>query len=147
MDRNSSGWIATGIVGTFLTAFVVISAHSHFSELKEHLSKSEEQSQQLQKELDERSKKMADLESRNTGLSSDLENQKNELSLRLEQVRKLQTSVKTVGRCLIGTLGAIDALQKDDAAQARESLFLIEATCQESSNIIKQVEGFPSTSP
>jgi uncharacterized protein YoxC len=148
MNQNQITLLTTGVLLTALL-IVVVAGALLYSGTKRELAQAREQVQQLQQQVDEKNRvinvksgEITNLSGKNADLTSDLQAKETELSRRLGEVRKLQGSVKTVGRCLIGVTGAIDALQREDGQQARQSLFLMQATCRESLNIISQVEGF-----
>lgn len=160
MEKKFRNWFIVGIVISGLTLFLLINGLIYFSELKEQAFKAEEKSQQLQTQLNEKSQQITakeqelaqkdgeitNLKSQNSGLTNDIEKNEKELSRRLGEVKKLQGSLKTVGGCLVGTIGVIEAFKQNDGDLARKSAFLIEATCQEAGKIIKEVEGFSTNS-
>ena len=156
MDKNFNSWVITGVVIAFLILFVIVSGNTYFSELKGQITKAEEKSAELQKQLGEKNQEITaksesinNLNTQNSGLTSDLEEKRKEVEAKskeveqkLAQIKKLQGSVKTVGRCLLGTLGVFEAIKQNDGDLARKSALLIEATCQESGKIIGEVERF-----
>lgn len=146
MNTSYAGWITAGFIALILIILGVLFGLT-YSEMRQQLADSATENQQMKTQLEQKSREVTDLESRNSGLTSDLEVERRELSLKLEQVKKLQGSLQTVGRCLIGVSGAIDAMQKDDPVQARQALFLIQTTCEESGRIIRQVETFKASQP
>jgi hypothetical protein len=119
MEKKSKDWIIAGAVAMFLLFFVLISAHSYISELKEMLAKSERK-------------------------NTELEENRNKL---LEILSQKYSQSSKVERCLAGTLEIIDALQKKDEARARQYLLSSQATCQEASKIMRQPEEPPPPLP
>lgn len=160
MNKQFNSWVITGIVTSFLVLFVMISGYSYFSDLKSQLAKSEEKSSQLQTQLTAKNEEITtknstitnlesqktDLEGQKSGLTTDLKKKEEELTQRLGEVKKLQGSVKTVGRCLVGTVGLIEAVRQEDATMLRNSAQVMETTCKDAGTIIKQVEGFSTDS-
>jgi chromosome segregation ATPase len=156
MNKNFNGWIVTGVTIGFLALFVLISGLLYVSDLKSQITKSDQKINQLETQVSEKSQQLTnkeheinkkdgevkDLENKNSGLSDDLDKKEKELNRRLGEVRKLQSSIKTVGRCLLGTVGVIEAFKQNDSDLARKSAFLMEATCQEAGKIVGEVEKF-----
>lgn len=139
MDQNSRRWWTVGIVAMAMAVFLLLSVRSYIADLEQNAA-------QLRAQLNEKSNQLTAKDQELAQKSAEITSNQQELNRRLEEVKKLQGSIKTVGRCLIGTMGAIDAMQKNDEVQGRQSLLLISSTCQESSDIIKQVEGFSTNS-
>jgi predicted nuclease with TOPRIM domain len=160
MDKQFNGWMIAGITAGFLLLFLLFGIFSYLSELKTQLAKAEEKNSQLQTQLTEKTSEITtknqeignlqtqktDLEGKNSGLESDIQKKEKELSKRLGEVKKLQGSVKTVGRCLLGTIGVIEAFKQNDGDLARNSALLIEVTCKDAGKIIGEVEKFATDS-
>lgn len=156
MNKQFNSWKTVGIVSGILVFFLVIGIFSYISDIKDQLAKLREESSQRLTQISQKDSEIAtkndtiadlqnqktDLEGKNTGLTTDLETKEKELTRRLGEVKKLQGSVKTVGRCLVGTIGLIEALKQENRDMALKSAMVMEATCKESGEIIKQVEGF-----
>ncbi len=149
MNNNTVGWIILGAVGISLTLFVLISEFSYIADLKGQLARAEEMSKSLQtqvndkdQEITNKNTQIGNLENQNTGLSTDLGKKEQELTKRLDEVKKLQGSVKTVGRCLMGTVGLIEAFRQENRSLAQDAVQVMEVTCKDSLAIIKEVEGF-----
>jgi len=135
MDNNSHKWWTVAIVIMAMAIFLILSVRSYVLDLKDIARK-------FENDVNEKSNQLVAKDQELAQKAGEITTNQQELARRLEEVRKLQGSVKTVGRCLIGTLGAIDALQKNDENQARQALFLIQSTCEQSSAIIKEIESY-----
>lgn len=146
--------ITVAIVGIFL--LIGISTYSFY--LKTELAETTQQSNQLRLDLERKNADIADksgtisqLQIKTDGLTGDnealkekLDGKIKEVNGRIAEVKKLQTSIKTVSTCLLGVVGGIKALQQDDESLARQSLFNIQSTCQDAGNIVKKFETYPT---
>lgn len=152
MNKDSIGWTIALVTAAFLIVIAVAGKYTYVASLKEQITKSDALASQLQTQLGEKNQEIAkkneDIENLNKqilSLSGDIVKKEKQLNERLGEVKKLQTSLKTVSGCLVGTVGVIEAFKQNDGDLARNSALLMEGTCRQAGKIIDDVKNFPTS--
>lgn len=152
MNKDSIGWTIALVTAAFLIVIAVAGQYTYVASLKEQIVKSDALATQLQTQLGEKNQEITrkneeieNLKKQNSGLSGDLAEKEAKLNKQLGEVKKLQTSLKTVSGCLVGTVGVIEAFKQNDGDLARNSALLMEGTCRQAGKIIDDVKNFPTS--
>ena len=137
MKPKTRTWTTVGLTVAALATYFIVGCVLHFSELRRDIY-------QLQTQLSERDARLMVREQEIAKKNAENSSQQQELDRRLEEVKHLQGSIKTVSRCLLGTSGLINSIDRNDEQQAKQSMILMKSTCQDAGEIIKQIENYQS---
>ena len=151
MNKQYTGTVIASIVVGFLTLFLLIGIFVYISDLKTQIAKEHETATSLQAQVTSKDTEISTkageidrLSSEVQSCSGDLDAKRKELDQKLGQVKHLQTSIKTVSGCLVGTVGLLEAFRQENVDMLRKSATIMDGTCKQAGEIIKKIESFTS---